>query len=104
VAGAAWSVRTQRGLGLVLLLAAGILSLPLAAAALDGRSSENLIVPVQVLVMAVLGAIVGYLLPGIAGERASNARSVGIGALIGVGAALLGVVVFFLLISGLTGA
>ncbi len=63
----------QRLVALVLLLAAGILSLPLAAAALDGEGTENFILPAQLGGMAVLGAVVGYLLPGLAGDAASNA-------------------------------
>ena len=54
----------QRLVALVLLLAAGILSLPLAAFAFDGEGTENFILPAQLAGMAVLGAVVGYLLPG----------------------------------------
>ena len=46
----------QRLVALVLLLAAGIISLPLAAAAFDGEGTENLILPAQLAGMAVLGA------------------------------------------------
>ena len=91
---------TQRGIALALLLAAGILSLPVAAAFLDGESTENLIVPVQLAVMAALGAIVGYLLPGLAGNGSSRARSAGLGALVGVATALVGVFLFFVLLNG----
>ena len=88
----------QRGVAVVLLLAAGILSLPLVAAFLDGQSTENLIVPIQLAVMAVLGAIIGYLLPGVAGFGSSSARSAMVGAIIGVATALAGVAVFALLL------
>ena len=54
----------QRGVAVVLLFLAGILSLPVVAAFLDGGSTEDLIVPIQLAVMAVVGAITGYLLPG----------------------------------------
>ena len=88
----------QRGVAVVLLLAAGILSLPLVAAFLDGQSTENLIVPIQLAMMAVLGAIIGYLLPGVAGFGSSSARSALVGAVIGVATALAGVAVFALLL------
>jgi hypothetical protein len=88
----------QRGVVLVLLIAAGILSLPVVAAFLDGDSTEALIVPVQLGVMAVLGAIVGYLLPAVAGFGSSSVRSAGVGALLGVATALAGVAVFSLLL------
>ena len=88
----------QRGVTLVLLLAAGIFSLPVVAALLDGQSTENLIVPIQLAVMAVVGAITGYLLPGVAGFGSSSARSAMVGALIGVATALGGIAIFALLL------
>ena len=88
----------QRGVAVVLLLAAGIVSLPLAAAVLDGQPTEDLIVPIQLATMAVLGAIIGYLLPGVAGFGSSGARSAMVGAIIGVATALAGVAVFALLL------
>jgi hypothetical protein len=88
----------QRGVALVLLIAAGILSLPVVAAFLDGESTESLIVPVQLGVMALLGAIAGYLLPAVAGFGSSSVRSAGVGALVGVATALAGVAVFSLLL------
>ena len=48
--------------------------------------------------MAVLGAIIGYLLPGVAGFGSSSARSAVVGAVIGVATALAGVAVFSLLL------
>jgi hypothetical protein len=66
----------QRLAALVLLLVAGILSLPLAAAAFDGEGTENWILPAQLGGMAVLGAVVGYLLPGLAGPAAGRRRAV----------------------------
>jgi len=98
------SVGLQRTLALALLIGAGILSLPVAAALLDGESTENWIVPFQLTVMAAIGAVLGYLLPGIAGAGAGNARGAAIGACVGVVAALVGVLLFFLLLSGLSGA
>ena len=88
----------QRGVVMVLLLVAGILSLPVVAAFLDGPSTEDLIVPVQLAVMAVVGAIAGYLLPGGAGFGSSRARSAGVGAVVGVAMGLGGVVVFYLVL------
>ncbi len=95
---------TQRGIALVVLLAAGIISLPVVAAFLDGPSTENLIIPVQLALMAVAGAIIGSLLPGVAGAASASARSAGFGALVGLGAALVGLVMFFLLLNGFSGA
>ena len=88
----------QRGVAGVLLLLAGFLSLPVAAAFLDGGSAEDLIVPIQLGGMAVVGAITGSLLPGVAGLGSSTARSAMVGAVIGVAAALGGIAVFSLLL------
>ena len=88
----------QRGVAMVLLLAAGILSLPLVAALLDGQSTENLIVPIQLAGMAVVGGLTGYLIPSVAGFGSSRTRSVLVGAMIGVATALGGVAVFSLLL------
>ena len=93
----------SRGIALVLIVAAGIVSFPLVAAFLDGPSTEGLIVPVQLAVMAVVGAVVGYLLPGLAGAGSSSARSAGFGALVGVATALISVAVFYLLLNGASG-
>ena len=71
---------------------------------LDGEGSENWIIPVAVLVMAVLGAVVGWLLPGVAGPDATQQRGALIGAVVGVVMLVLGIVVFFLLLSGFDGA
>ena len=94
----------KRVVAVVVLLALGVLSLPLVAYVLDGEGTENWILPVQLLLMAVVGAVVGRLLPEVAGEGATPRRAVVVGALVGVGAAVLGLVVFFLLLSGLDGA
>ena len=94
----------QRLAALVLLLTAGILSLPLAAAAFDGEGTENFILPAQLAGMAVLGAVVGYLLPGLAGEAASRRRAVWVGVGVALLLAVLGVVLFFLLLNGFDGA
>ena len=94
----------QRLVALVLLLAAGIVSLPLAAFAFDGEGTENFILPAQLAGMAVLGAVVGYLLPGLAGDAASTRRAVWVGVGVALLLAVLGVVFFFLLLNGFDGA
>ena len=89
-------------LGWALLLVAGVLCLPLAAAFLDGQGSENWILPLDVVAVAVLGGLLGAALPGfVAG---STRRRVVVGAACGVVAAALGVLVFFVLLSGFDGA
>jgi hypothetical protein len=94
----------QRLVALVILLAAGVLSLPLAATFLDGEGNENLILPAQLGGMAVVGAVVGYLLPGLAGDTATTRRAVWVGVGVALLLAVLGVLVFFLLLSGFDGA
>jgi hypothetical protein len=54
--------------------------------------------------MAVLGAVVGSMLPGLAGSDATQPRGALIGAAVGVSMLVLGIVVFFLLLSGFDGA
>ncbi len=94
----------QRLSALVLLLTAGIISLPLAALAFDGEGTENLILPAQLGGMAVVGAVVGFLLPGLGGASSTTRRSVWIGVAVGLLFAGLGVLFFFLLLNGLDGA
>ncbi len=86
------------------LLVAGIVSLPVSAVFFDGEGSENWILPVQLGAMAVIGALVGMATPALDGDGASAGKRVGLGALIGVGAALVGVALFFLLLNGFDGA
>jgi hypothetical protein len=94
----------QRVAAVGLLLVAGVLSLPVAAAFLDGEGTENWIIPAQFGGMVLVGAGVGALLPGLAGAHASSGRSARIGAGLGVVFAIVGVAVFWLLINGLDGA
>ena len=89
---------------LLLLLPAGILSLPVVAYFFDGEGQENWIVPIQLAAMALLGVVVGTFLPGLAGSSASRARAQVVGALVGIGMAVLGVLIFFVLLSGFDGA
>jgi hypothetical protein len=94
----------QRLVGIVVLLVLGMLSLPAAAYVLDDQGTENWIVPVQVVAMAAVGAAVTVALPGLAREGASTGRRAMTGAWWGLLAAFVGVVVFWLLLSGFGGA
>jgi hypothetical protein len=98
------NVAGQRWTAVVVLLVLGVFSLPVTAFFFDGEGSENWIIPVAVLLMAVLGAIVGSMLPGLAGAGATQQRGAMIGAAVGVAMLVLGIVVFFLLLSGFDGA
>ena len=94
----------QRVIGAVVLLATGIFSLPLSAAVFDGEGTENWIVPVQLLVMAAIGAGLAVALPALAREGASTGRRALTGAWWGLLAAFVGVLVFWFLLNGLGGA
>ncbi len=94
----------QRWVAVLVLLVLGVLSLPVTAAFFGEDDNENWILPVAVLLMLVLGAIVGSILPGLAGSGAGQPRRAFVGAAVGVGMLVLGVVVFFLLLSGFDGA
>ncbi len=94
----------HRVVGALVLLVAGILSLPLAAFLLDDQGLENWIIPAQLLVMAVIGAGVTFAVPSLARHGAPAGRRALTGAGWGLLAALVGVLVFWLLISGLRGA
>lgn len=98
------SLTLQRIAGLLVLLAAGILSLPAAAAVFDRQGAEDLIVPAQLLLMAAVGAVVCLVVPALAREDASRGRRALTGVWWGLLAAFVGVVVFFVLISGFEGA
>ena len=94
------STGLQRVVVGVVLLVAGILSLPISAALLDDEGSENWIGPVQLFAMAVLGAVVGGLLPGFVDPDAGRGRGAVIGAVVGVGMAIVGLGLFFVLLVG----
>lgn len=94
----------ERPVALLVLLVAGVASLPLSALFLDGEGDENWILPVAFAAMALVGALVGGSLPGLAGSHATRARGRWVGALCGVGMLVLGTLVFFLLLSGFDGA
>ncbi len=93
----------QRVVGALALLVAGMLSLPLAALVLDDRGTENWILPAQLLVMAAIGVGVTVALPALARGGASAARRALTGAGWGLLAAFVGVLVFWLLLSGFRG-
>ena len=94
----------QRIASALVLLVAGVLSLPAAAALFDRQGAENWIVPAQLLVMAALGAAVCVAVPALVREDASRGRRALTGVWWGLLAAFVGVVVFWLLISGFRGA
>lgn len=94
----------QRVVAVMLLLTAGILSLPLTAAVVDGPGMENWILPVQLVVMAAIGAAVTIALPAMARAGAPTRTRALIGLGWGLLAALGGVLVFWLLLNGFRGA
>jgi len=94
----------QRVIAAVLLLAAGILSLPLCAALLDRQGTENWILPAQLIVMALIGAVVGTSFPALARANEPKTTRALVGAGWGLLAAVIGVIVFWFLLNGFTGA
>lgn len=92
------SAGTQRTIALVVLVVLGLLSLPLTAAFADGGPTDALVVPIQLVLMAVVGAAVGYLLPGLGGAASTKGRSAALGVVLGVVLGLVSVVVFYLLL------
>ena len=96
--------RSLFGRLVLVLLAAGVFSLPVAALFLDGEGTENWVLPAAFVAMALVGAIVGTLLPGLAGPHASASKGRLVGMAIGVAMVVLGTLVFFLLLNGFDGA
>jgi hypothetical protein len=94
----------QRVVGVLLLLIVGMLSLPLAAYALGDRGTENWVLPLQLLAMAAIGAGVTLALPALARAGTPPGRRALTGVTWGIVAALIGVLVFWLLLSGIRGA
>lgn len=94
----------RRAAALLVLLVLGVISLPLVASVLDGEGAENFILPVQLGLMAALGALLGWAVPTLGGADATRRRGILAGAALGLGAAVFGLVIFFLLLSGITGA
>ncbi|MEO5609873.1 MAG: hypothetical protein ABIQ61_06750 [Ornithinibacter sp.] len=87
-----------------LLLIAATLGLPLVASVLDGPGTENWIIPVYLLVMAVIGTAVTLALPAMARAGAPTGMRALTGAAWGMLLALIGVLVFWLLLNGFHGA
>lgn len=98
------SAPLQRAVGVLVLLVAGMTSLPLAATVLDDPGTENWIVPAQLALMAAIGAGVTVALPALARAGASGARRALTGVWWGLLAAIVGVLVFWFLLNGLGGA
>ena len=95
----------QRVVGIVVLLVLGMLSLPAAAFVLDGQGTENWIIAGRSSSRwRPIGAAVTIALPGLAREGATTGRRAMTGAWWGLLAAAVGVVVFWLLLSGFGGA
>ena len=97
----------QRVVGIIVLLVLGMLALPVVAFFADtgdGGGAENWIIPVAVLAMAAVGAAVTIGLPGLAREDASTGRRAMTGAWWGLLAAFVGVLVFWFLLNGISGA
>jgi hypothetical protein len=95
---------TQRVLGIVVLVVLGVLALPVSAFVIDGEGAENWIIVVDLVAMAGVGAVVVVALPGLARDGATTARRALTGAGWGLLADFVGVVVFWLLLSGFSGA
>ena len=98
------SPAAQRVVGIVVLLGTGIYSLPVVASVLDDEGTENWIVPVQLLAMAAIGAALTVALPAMARDGASTGRRAMTGTWWGLLAAVLGVLLAWLLVSGFSGA
>ena len=94
----------QRVVGAVVLLVLGMLALPLSASLVDGEGSENWIIVLDLVAMAAVGAAVTIGLPGLAREGASTGRRAMTGAWWGLLAAFVGVLVFWFLLNGVSGA
>lgn len=93
-----------RSLAVIGLLVLGVLALPVLASFLDGEGTENLIIPLDLILMAVIGAVVWRLVPAPAGAEVPPSRTALVGAGIGLAAALVGLLLFFFLLSGFDGA
>jgi hypothetical protein len=98
------SPAAQRVVGIVVLLAAGMLSLPLSAFFFDDPDTENWVIVIQLVAMAAIGAAVTIALPALAREGASTGRRAVTGVWWGLLAALVGVLVFWFLLNGVRGA
>lgn len=95
-----WGLRVVTAL---VLLALGVLSLPLTALVFDEAGQEGWIIPVQIVVMALIGAGVGLIVPSLAGVGASKARSAVVGAAVALVGVAISLVLFFVLLNGIDG-
>src|SRR5690242_8531613 len=93
----------QRVIGTVVLVVAGMLTLPAVAYVADtgdGGNAENWIIPIAVLAMAAIGAALAIALPGLAREGASAGRRALTGVWWGLLGLFVGLVVFWFLLNG----
>ena len=97
-------MNVPRSLAVVALLVLGVVALPLLASVLDGQGTENWILPAHLLLLAVVGAVVWRAVPAPAGVEVPPTRATLVGAGIGLLASVLGLLVFFFLLSGFSGA
>ena len=63
-------------------------------------SSNDLVVPAALVGMAVVGTVVGSLLPGLAGDGATRGKAQLVGAVTGVVMVAVGTLVFYVLLNG----
>ncbi|WP_374455684.1 hypothetical protein [Nocardioides sp.] len=94
----------QRVVGIVVLLVLGGLVWPLTAFFFDDEGSENWIIPLGLLAAMVIGAAVTIALPALARHGASSGRRALTGAWWGLLASFAGIVVFWFLLNGFSGA
>lgn len=94
----------QRIVGIVVLVGVAVFTLPVTATFLDDPGSENWILPVQMAAMAVLGGVCGLALPAMASPGASRSVRALVGAGWGLLAAVVALLVFWFVLSGLGGA
>jgi len=90
----------HRPIAILILLVTGVLSLPVSALFLDGQDTENYVLPAALVAMALIGVVVGSLLPGLAGEHATRGKARWVGAVVGVATLVVGTLVFFVLLNG----
>ena len=94
----------QRVVGIVVLLVLGGLVWPVSAFFLDGRGTENWIVPAGLVAAAAIGAAVTIALPGLAREDATTGRRAMTGLWWGLLASFVSIAVFWFLLNGINGA
>lgn len=95
--------RSRRLVAVVLLVLLGVFTLPLVALVID-TIDENLVAPVHVALVLAAGIGTWTFVPGVAAPDMPTSRRIAVGAAIGFLAAITAYVVFFLLLSGFSGA